>query len=98
MYKMDIPVETLGREQYKATYADIWWWLGGRKLHHIAPDVSRLVPGGFGNISTHQQTHSYTGLLTINCWRQQQRGEDGQIVMRRTDVLTQISNVANSTK
>lgn len=54
----DNSVETLEGEQYKATYTDIWWWLRGRKLHHVAPDVSGLVPGGCGNINTHQQTHS----------------------------------------
>lgn len=49
----DIPVETLWREQDKATHTDIWWRLGGGKLHHIAPDVSRLVPGGCANLNTH---------------------------------------------
>lgn len=38
------------RRQYRATYTDIWWRLGGRKLHHVAPDVSRLVPGGWGDV------------------------------------------------
>lgn len=33
-----------------STHTDIWWWLGSRKLHHIAPDVSRLVPGGCANV------------------------------------------------
>lgn len=31
----------------RATHADIWWRLGARKLHHVAPDVSRPVPGGW---------------------------------------------------
>lgn len=42
----DVPAES---ERRKATYADIWWRLRGRKLHHVAPDVSRLVPGGCGS-------------------------------------------------
>lgn len=33
--------------RHRATHADIWWRLGARKLHHVAPDVSRPVPGGW---------------------------------------------------
>lgn len=77
MTLQDIPVEALGSE--KATHTDIWWWLGGRKLHHVAPDVSRLVPRGCGNISTHQQT-----LSTFRSTEaKQQQGGDGQIVIKR---------------
>lgn len=38
------------KQQHRATHSDIWWRLGSRKLHHIAPDVSRLVPGGCANV------------------------------------------------
>lgn len=41
------------KEQSMATHTDIWWWLGGGKLHHVAPDVSRLVPWGW---SEHHHT------------------------------------------
>lgn len=60
MILQHIPAKTLKTEQCKATHTDIWWWLGGRKLHHVAPDVSRLVPGGCGNTRTHQPSYTST--------------------------------------
>lgn len=60
------------RGQFKDTHTDIWWWLGGRKLHHVAPDVSCLVPRGCGNISTR----------SIQVYR---RGSAGDLRRRRSN-------------
>jgi len=58
-------LETLGKGWSEATHTDIWWWLRGRKLHHVAPDVSRLVPGGCGRKKKHAEAHVNTQHIHI---------------------------------
>lgn len=65
MYTHHIPRHS-SRKQYKATHTDIWWWLGCRKLHHVAPDVWCLIPRSCWNASTHQQTqHIHIYILIV---------------------------------
>lgn len=65
MYTHHIPRHA-SRKQYKATHTDIWWWLGCRKLHHVAPDVWCLIPRSCWNASTHQQTqHIHIYILIV---------------------------------
>lgn len=74
----DNPGENPIREFFTSTYTDIWWWLWGRELHHVAPDVSRLVPGGCVTTSKIQLTCStFTSKLKIliSCDKEGQRFE-----------------------
>lgn len=66
----------------KATHTDIWWWLRGWKLYHVAPDVSRLVPGGCGNVK-----HTSTDLQNTMCWRQQRPAEDTPLAIDRINTF-----------
>lgn len=45
----------------RVTHPDIWWRLGGggRKLHHVTPDVNRQLPRGWG--TPHQTRFRSTG-------------------------------------
>lgn len=71
---------TASEGQSRVTHTDIWWWLGGRKLHHVAPDVSRLVPRGWG-AHQHTQTDNIQIHRKTSCWRPQRQERMERIYM-----------------